>query len=361
MKSISFLIKPASSLCDMRCRYCFYDDVASHREIQSHGIMNEEIVEALINKTFIIEDLKEVHFVFQGGEPTVAGITFFRNFIEKVNMKKTNQIVHYSIQTNGLSLNEEWADFYAEHKFLVGVSLDGYGQLHNYLRKDSKKEDTHARIIKAIQLLNNKKVEFNILSVLTAQMAKKPQKLYNFYKSQNIQYLQLIPCLPGLEEEKNDFSLSPKAFANFYKRFFDLWLKDYRMGNYMSVTLFDNMIPMLVGIPPQQCGMLGFCSPQLVLESNGDVYPCDFYVLDQYKCGNIAKDTIRDILGHGAMKKFIEEPRRECKECANCSFEKMCHRNCKRLNIAYYDEEYCGYKEFFEYAKEDMLALARKI
>lgn len=361
MKSINFLIKPASSLCDMRCRYCFYDDVANHREIQSHGIMKDEVVDALIDKTFSIEGLEEVHFAFQGGEPTVAGITFFEKFIEKVNIKKTNQKVQYSLQTNGLSLNIEWANFYAKHHFLIGVSIDGYGQLHDYLRKDIKKEGTHARILKGIQLLKDRDVEFNILSVLTAQMAKKPQKLYNFYKSQNIKYLQLIPCLPGLEEKENEFSLSPKAFAMFYKRFFDLWLKDYKTGNYMSVTLFDNIIPMLVGIPPQQCGMLGFCLPQLVLESNGDIYPCDFYVLDQYKCGNIVQDTIATISKHQIMKNFIEEPRRECKECKTCSFEKICHKNCKRLNIAYYNEEYCGYKEFLEYAKDEMFAIARRI
>lgn len=358
MKAISFLIKPASSLCDMKCKYCFYDDVSSSRDVKSYGVMKYEIMQQLIKRAFLVKDVEHIHFAFQGGEPIVAGIDFFRTFIDEVEKTRKNQKVEYSIQTNGFSMNEEWACFFKEHDFLVGISLDGYGEMHNSFRRTSSKGYTHTKIMKSIDMLKKNKVDFNILSVLTAQMARQPKKLYSFYKKEKFKYIQLIPCLPELGESKSEYSLTPKMFAQFYKSFFDLWLKDYKKGNYMSITLFDNLIPMFAGYPPQQCGMLGQCMPQFVVESNGDIYPCDFYVLDQYRCGNVLRDSIEDIISSKAMKEFLLEPRRQCLECDTCQFINICHRNCKRLNVAYYTHQYCGYKDFLEYAAQEMYKIA---
>ena len=174
-------------------------------------------------------------------------------------------------------------------------------------------------------------------------------------------YVQLIPCLPGLDESENKNSLHPKEFASFYKAFFRLWLAEYKKGNYISITLFDNIIPMFKGIRPQQCGMLGYCTPQFVIESNGDVYPCDFYVLDAYRCGNIKEDSLIKLVKTDAMQKFLKEERRECTECRNCPFVNICHKNCKRLNITYYTKDYCGYKDFLMYAKDEMMMISNSL
>lgn len=361
MKYISFLIKPASSSCNMRCRYCFYADVAEHRAVRSHGVMGTDVMEALIDRALGLDDCARIAFAFQGGEPTLAGLDFFRAFVARVEAGRTHQQVSYAIQTNGYLIDEEWAVFFHEHRFLVGISLDGYRELHDWLRPDAEGTGTFARVMRAIDVLRDAHVEFNVLTVLTAQLAKHPQRLYRFYRDHGLDYVQLIPCLPGLDDDADEFSLSPEAFASFYKVFFRLWLNEYRQGRYRSVTLFDNVIPLFAGVAPQQCGMLGRCAPQFVVESSGDVYPCDFYVLDRYRCGNIVDNTLEELATCDAVRAFLAEPRRACSRCADCPFERICHRNCKRLNIAYYREDYCGYRDFLEEAAPQMAAIARTI
>ena len=362
MKHISFLIKPASSLCNMRCRYCFYADVSAHREVKSHGVMQPQTMRALIDRALGLGEDAEITFAFQGGEPTVAGLEFFRSFTQYVADHRDKQTVHYALQTNGYLVDEKWARFFHEHGFLVGVSLDGYRDLHNWLRPDATGTGTYERVMSAIDALRAAEVDFNVLTVLTAQLAKHPQKIYKFYRQHNLDYVQLIPCLPGFDDEEGDeFSLTPEAFASFYKAFFRLWTEDFRRGHYMSVTLFDNVIPLFRGYPPQQCGMLGRCAPQFVVESNGDVYPCDFYVLDKYRCGNVETDSLEDMATCDAVKTFLAEPRRDCSQCGTCPFERICHKNCKRLNIAYYRSDYCGYRDFLEYAAPAMQQIARSL
>lgn len=361
MKQIGFLIKPASSSCNMRCRYCFYADVAEHRTVRSYGIMREEVMEALIERALGLGDDARITFAFQGGEPTLAGLDFFTAFMDAVERRRTHQTVNYALQTNGYLIDDTWATFLAEHRVLVGVSLDGYRDMHDWLRPDAAGQGTYHRVMGAIAALKRAGAEYNILTVLTAQLAKHPQKLYRFLRSNNFRYVQLIPCLPGLEGADDEFALTPELFASFYKVFFRLWLADYRAGRAPSITLFDNLIPLFAGIPPQQCGMLGACAPQFVVESSGDVYPCDFYVLDRYRCGNVLTDSLEAMATCDALRTFLAEPRRRCSQCADCPFERICHRNCKRLNIAYYREDYCGYRDFLEEAAPQMAAIARTL
>lgn len=361
MKRISFLIKPASALCNMRCRYCFYADVSEHREVKTHGIMDGDTMRALVDRALGLGDDAEITFAFQGGEPTCAGLDFFRSFTAYVAKRRTRQTVHYALQTNGYAVDGDWASFFRENGFLVGISLDGYRDVHDWLRPDARGEGTYRRVMGAIAALREHGVDFNVLTVLTAQLARHPQKLYRFYQRENLDFVQLIPCLPGLDDEVDEFSLTPEAFATFYKTFFRLWEEELRRGHYRSVTLFDNVIPLFAGVRPQQCGMLGTCAPQFVVESSGDVYPCDFYVLDRYLMGNVRRDTLEDMASSEQLRAFLAEPRRACSSCADCPFEGICHRNCKRLNIAYYREDYCGYRDFLEDAAPTMRQIARSL
>lgn len=361
MRHINFLIKPASSTCNMRCRYCFYADVAQHRAVENNGIMKPAVMDALIERALAVGDDAEITFAFQGGEPTCAGLDFFRAFTEAVAARRGNQTIHYALQTNGYLIDDAWCDLFREHGFLVGVSLDGYRELHDWLRPDARGAGTFDRVMGAIKRLRAAGVDVNVLTVLTAQLARHPQQLYRFYQKQNIDFIQLIPCLPGLEDAEDEFSLTPELFASFYRVFFRLWVEEFQRGTYRSVTLFDNLIPLFVGQPPQQCGMLGSCAPQFVVESTGDVYPCDFYVLDRYRCGNVLTDTVDDMAAAPALEAFLSEPRRPCAVCADCPFERICHKNCKRLNIAYYREDYCGYRAFLEEAAPTMRAIARAL
>lgn len=351
MASLSMLIKPASSLCNYRCEYCFYADVSNHREVKSTGIMTLETTENLIKKATENPRVEEITFAFQGGEPTLAGIDYFKTFVQLVDrIKHRSQKIHYALQTNGSGLDESWAQFLFQHQFLVGISLDGYQTNHDFLRKNTHLLGTYNDVMKAIEVLKAHKVDFNILTVLTSILAKHPKELYAFYKKQKFKYVQLIPCLPDLDHKDDKYALTPELFASFYKTFFDLWYSDYIKGDYLSVTLFDNVIPMFVGEYPQQCGMLGFCTPQFVIEADGSVYPCDFYVLDHYKIGNINTDTIADLRHQEVSQIFISEPKRMSPFCAACQFKSMCNGNCKRLNVTYFDDQICGYKEFLTYA-----------
>lgn len=362
MPNYSYLIKPASSACNLKCTYCFYHDVASHREIKSYGNMADSTQLSLIEKTLDVEDDAFISYAFQGGEPTLAGLPFFISFIDNVNrIKKNHQNIQYSIQTNGIVLNDDWVKFFKQNNFLVGISLDGYKENHDYFRITNQNNSSFSNVYKSLELLRKYQIEFNVLTVLTNQLAKHPVKLYNFYKENNLSHIQLIPCLPEINSISNGYTLKPISFAAFYKTFFDLWLNDLKKGDYMSVGLFDNIIPMYRGIPPQQCGMVGNCAFQFVIESDGSVYPCDFYVLDEYKCGNINTDSIRQIAKNMIVQSFIQEPKRLCNECQSCPFINMCQGNCKRLNVAYFDEDYCGYKEFLLYTQSSMKEIASRI
>lgn len=347
----------------MKCSYCFYADVADHRDIKNHGIMSLDTMHILIHKT--LDHFKEevtITYAFQGGEPTLAGISYFQEFIEEVNRyKKEYHHIQYVLQTNAVLLDDTWIEFFAKHHFLVGVSLDGYIKNHDSVRKCKDNSGTYERVMMNIRKLQDAGVEFNILTVLTFSLAKHPRELYEFYRKNNLKYVQLIPCLPSLTNKKDPFALSPKDFYKFYDSFFALWYQDLRKGNYMSVTLFDNIIPMFVGIPPQQCGYLGFCSNQFVIESDGSVYPCDFYVLDQYCIGNIREYTMQELNTSSVVHNFLHEKRDLCKLCNECRYVKMCHGQCKRLSICYYDEEYCGLREFLVKYERELVQIAMNI
>lgn len=331
--------------------------------MKSYGIMSEETMEALILKALDVSSSSTITFAFQGGEPTVAGLDYFQRFVQRVNdNRKEGQRILYAIQTNGYTLDMEWASFFKEHKFLVGISVDGYQENHDFFRINSKNQATFDKVYQSYQLLKTNEVDVNILTVLSKQLAKKPKELYEFYRSIDAKYIQLIPCLPPLGVVEDEFSLTPELFASFYKDFYVLWEHDYRNGQYMSVTLFDNIIPMFQGIAPSQCGMLGFCSPQYVVESDGSVYPCDFYVLDEYKCGNIVTDTLDEIRKNSVMSQFLQESKRMSPLCSTCKFKSICHGNCKRMNIVYFNNDtYCGYQDFLEFAHESMMDIANKV
>lgn len=360
MKSLSLLIKPASSLCNMRCRYCFYADVASHREVACQGVMAPDTMRAVIDRAFEVGTDTDVTFAFQGGEPTLAGLDYFEAFVAAVQEKRAGQSVHYALQTNGLLLDEQWVSFLKKHHFLVGLSLDGPQTLHDYVRPDAKGAGTYHKVVQAANLLRAGGVPFNILSVLTSQAAKHPQNLYRFFSRLGCEHVQLIPCLPGLDGQRTAYALAPREFASFYKVFYRLWMNDVARGRAVfHVTLFDNLAMMFAGYAPQQCGMMGVCFPQYVVEGTGDVYPCDFYVLDEYRCGNVKSDSLKEIFESAPMQGFFKEPRRHCSSCEDCPFVPVCRRNCKRLNVAYYTDTYCGYRDFLEFAAPSLGRLSR--
>lgn len=357
MRSISLLIKPASSLCNLNCKYCFYNDVSNLREIFSYGVMKQETMEALIQKSLdYADDDGVITYAFQGGEPTLAGLSYFQNFIEYVNRNKKQQTIHYAIQTNGTTLNEEWITFFAQHDILLGISLDAYEKNTNQFRYDKEGKPVFFQIMNNIRLLKKANIKFNILCVLTNTLSKHAKAAYSFFKSNRLSYIQFISCLDSLGEHEEE-ALTPENYYQFYKEYYDLWLKDAKKGKMQNINLFENIMLMTQDQLPYQCGMLGFCSPQFVVEANGDIFPCDFYVMDNYKSGNIMDDSLETIMKNKVMLNFLNEAKKTYKVCENCRYQNICHGGCKRMNSAFVSDEYCGHQQLLEYMLPSLLNL----
>lgn len=334
MKYLNFLIKPASSLCNLRCRYCFYADISRHRTEKSMGIMQPETVRLFLQQVFSqIEPGGNIHFAFQGGEPAVAGLSFFQDFTDQVaSFHRKDVAVSYSIQTNGTLLDARWADFLKQHDFLVGISMDGYKDLHNHYRVDSEGNGTWNTVFRTFQMLKEAGVRTNVLCVVTGQCAKHPEKVYRELKKIGAEYMQFIPCLDPLDVSRGSmpYSLSPKAYGRFLCRLFDLWYEDWAQKNYHSIRLFDDYINiMLDGPSGTTCSTCGQCGNYFVVEGDGSVYPCDFFVLDQWKMGNIKEDDLAALAAGKQAAAFLQWGREKPAECAACRWRSLCNGGCK--------------------------------
>lgn len=370
----SILMKPASGNCNMKCQYCFYHDVAENRKVSNYGLMSTDTLEQIVKKAFANTE-KQVTFAFQGGEPTLIGLPFYETFIEYVNKYNTNHIsTSFALQTNGISIDETWAKFLKANNFLVGISMDGPKEIHNVNRIDGAKRDTFNRVVKATRILDKYEVDYNILCVVTKYIARRPAKVYEFYRDNNYKFLQFIPCLDKFDEiGKAKYSLLPEDYGNFLCELFDLWFRDLVKGEYVSIRMFDNIVHMLKGKPPESCDMNGICSVNSVIEADGSVYPCDFYVLDEWRLGNINEKSFEELLSHELGKRFVTESVDKPKECLNCEFVNLCRTGCRRHNINSTVENnkgklddsknyFCSsYKKFYAYTIDRFVQVAKTI
>ncbi len=366
MRNLNILIKPASSLCNMRCKYCFYADVSDNRKIKSCGIMSYETADMILNR--IETDLDSgdrIQFIFQGGEPTLAGLPFFKEFISKAKKWKKGIKVSYALQTNGLFIDKEWCVFLKENEFLVGVSLDILPDCHDMVRIDAEGKGTYKRIMKTISLFDKYGVEYNVLCTLTNSIARYPQKVWNRIVQLGIKYVQFTPCLGELNLESTSvYALTPKRFASFYTSIFNLWYDSYRNGRIISIKLFDDILNLMVLGKPTLCGMNGVCQPQLVVESDGSVYPCDFYCLDEYKLGNLKKDSIDELLKSEHIRRFVNRPHKRPELCSRCQYLTFCGGNCKRMQkeVCCTDaDNNCGYRDFLNNCGAELNKIANEI
>lgn len=349
MPPLSIMIKPASSLCNLRCRYCFYHNVSEIREVSSFGIMSEKTADNLIKKAVDFAGGESITFAFQGGEPLLAGLPFFEHFVEKVRQENKNKsTIYYSIQTNGTLINEDWAKFFNKNNVLVGLSLDGDFE-NNRFRVDEKRNNVFYKVMNAAKTLERFKVEFNILTVLTGRCADNIDKIYSFFKSKGFRYLQFIPCLrPFGDKSESELYMTNGQYADFLIKCFNYYVKDYVRDQYTSVRYFDNIVHLFLGNPTEQCGICGHCMHQFVAEGNGNIYPCDFYCTDEWFLGNIDSENENfDTLAHSERAiEFLKESLAVDEKCKKCRFYPICRAGgCKRTRE---DRDYCeAYKRFF--------------
>lgn len=365
MPAISVMIKPASGLCNFRCKYCFYADEMANRTHQSYGIMSESTLEHVIIKILEFAEV-ECTIAFQGGEPTLAGLAFFRKCISLVNKYNTKKIkVKYALQTNAYLIDKEWCEFFAQHHFLIGVSVDGIKYTHDTYRKDADGNDTYLHTLHAIELLKDAKIDFNILTVVNGITAAKVNRIYENYRKQGFDWQQYIACLDPIWKKQGqmDYSLTPEVYGKFLISLFHLWEIDFWKNEAPTIRQFENYIGIIMGYPPESCEHRGNCSFQTVIEADGSVYPCDFYVLDDYRIGNLNTETMEEIQKRRLEIQFVETSFNHTAECKNCKWFKLCRGGCRRHReqpgTQKGENYFCkSYQMFFEECISDMEKIA---
>lgn len=365
MPPLNLLIKPASSLCNMRCRYCFYADEVKNRTCSPASVMTAETLEILVKRAFEYAE-GTLTLAFQGGEPTLAGLDFYRSLHDLEAKYNTRGIkVFHAIQTNGLALDDDWADFLSSDGWLVGLSLDGCREVHDAHRLDADGKATYDRVMKAARLLRRHRVDFNVLCVVTEQAARHPIRVYEALKP--FGYVQFIPCLDPLDGYEQPYSLTNERYGAFLCRTFDLYCRDFHEGHYVSVRNFDNYVRLLAGYPPEECAMVGHCTCMGVVESDGSVYPCDFYALDEWRLGDIRSSSFADLLTSEKAREFVRASMKVPVECRVCPYYRLCRGGCRRERIPAPDDQpgvnrHCAaLRAFFDHSIRSMSEMAMRV
>lgn len=369
MPHVNLLVKPASSLCNMRCRYCFYEDEASKRTQANMGMMQPETVELLVYQVLQAAGPQgSVSIAFQGGEPTLAGLAFFEAFVKTVKKQNSKNLpISYAIQTNGLCMDENWAYFLAKNHFLVGISLDGDKALHDEFRVDVAGKGTWQRVQKNIQLLRRSGVECNLLCVVTKRCAKSAVRIYHALQKTGITYFQFIPCLDPIDEPRGQqpWSLTPQDYGTFLCALFDEWYRDWQNGEYKGIRLFEDYVHLAMGLPSSTCATNGRCGAYFVVEADGSVYPCDFYGLDQWKLGNIHQTSLLELSQSTLAAQFLQQGLNRPVMCKTCKWARLCRGGCKRDWYTCGKNEiknyYCAsFKRFFDHCEHRLNIISQQ-
>ncbi|MBN1574077.1 MAG: anaerobic sulfatase maturase [Deltaproteobacteria bacterium] len=328
MPSLYLLLKPSSHLCNLSCDYCFYKRVADVYPVGK--MMTVETAEAIIRKTLEM-GARHNSFTWQGGEPTLMGLDFYREVCRlQDKYRSPGQVVENSLQTNGVVIDDSWADFLKQRNFLVGLSLDGPRDIHDRYRKDNAGKGTYGRVMKAANLLRERGVPFNILVLLTDINAGKPEEIYRFLLDNDFTHLQFIPCLEYDEGGRPlPYSITGEQLGEFHTRLFDLWMEEGFFK--VSIRIFEDIFIYLLDGRKTSCGWLERCGSYFLVEHNGDTYPCDFFVYPEWRLGNIVEDRVEELLASPLRFRFGEmkaELNVKCKTCPHLAF---CRGDCTKF------------------------------
>jgi len=349
----SLLIKPASALCNLDCSYCFYLDRDSDPyRTQPQRRMSQETLEKLV-ESWLAYSYPQSTFAFQGGEPTLCGPEFFARLCElQKQYGRNGQSVSNSLQTNGVLLNERWCEIFRQYNFLLGISLDGPEPVHDLHRVNKEGRGSWRHVIRAVELLQKRRVEFNALCVVSTANVERPRELYKFYKSLGIHHIQFIP-LAEFDQDGNPlpFTPTPEQYGRFLCEMFGIWWPDIKR---VRIRFFDNLAESIAGVKPGACNLHESCDSYVVVEYNGDVYPCDFFVESDWKLGNIHADSWIDMARRQTRYQFAAMKGIHHAACDACEYQPICQGGCPHLRRARYGnvedlDYYCqSYKMLFE-------------
>jgi uncharacterized protein len=371
-QAFHIMAKPTGSACNLHCDYCFFLKKEKLYPGSSFR-MSEEVHEAYIRQLLQAHQVPQVTVAWQGGEPTLMGLHFFRLSVElQKKYAKPGTRIENTFQTNGILLNEAWCQFFHENNFLIGLSLDGPQKLHDFYRKDRGGQGTFERVVTAARLLQTHKVEFNILCTLNSKNADHPLEVYRFFRDElGAHYIQFIPIVErdnetGYQEgsEVTERSVRPEQFGRFLIGIFDEWVKK-DVGN-TFVLNFDGALAGWLGMAGTVCIFGPTCGLGMALEHNGDLYSCDHFVEPNYYLGNILKTPLVDLVASEKQRKFGQNKKDSLpRYCRECEVLHICNGECpKNRFLETPDGEpglnylCAGYKAFFKHADQPMRIMA---
>jgi uncharacterized protein len=326
----SLLIKPVSAICNLDCAYCFYLDRTAdpYKELPARR-MTLDTLERLVD-SYLFYSYPRSSFIFQGGEPTLAGLPFFESLIEfQKRHGRSGQQVSNALQTNGVLLDERWCPLFKEYDWFLGLSLDGPEAMHDLYRYNKEGHGTWKRVMESVALLQKNAVPFNILCVVSQANAGNARELYRFFKGLGIDNLQFIPLAEFDSSGRPlEFSLTAEQYGRFLVDLFDAWWPDRHR---MHIRFFDNIAESLNGHKPSTCTMHETCDSYVVVEYNGDVFPCDFFVEKPWKLANIHEESWAEIARRPRRFQFAAKKTLDHPECRVCEYQSICHGGCPKF------------------------------
>jgi len=363
----NIITKPIGAICNLDCEYCFY--LKKQRLYpESHNFkMTDEVLENYIQQ-YLDQPSNQITFTWQGGEPTLMGLDFYEKVIriqEKFNIG--NKKIYNTLQTNGVRLDDDWALFFKEHNFLVGVSIDGPEQYHNKLRFFKSGKDSFDSVMRGINYLKKYEVDYNIICCLNRFNADYPFELYDFFMEESgTNYWQFIPIVERKlgTNDMTDYSVQPGQFGRFLVNIFNRWIRN-DVGQ-ISIQIFDVAFRVFMGLNPGLCIFEETCGNNLAIEHNGDLFSCDHYVETDYLLGNIKRDDMMDMVCSDKQMIFGENKKASLPEyCRKCDVRQLCNGGCPKNRFVQTPEgetglNYlcAGYKKLFSYIKPYMKFLS---
>lgn len=381
------MTKPIGPICNLDCKYCFYLEKEVLYPGKSNWRMPDDVLERYIQQYIESQDVPEISFAWQGGEPTLMGLEFFQRVIELQKKYANGKRITNAMQTNGTLLDEAWCDFFRENQFLIGLSIDGPRHLHDRYRLDKKGRPTFDQVVRGMELMKKLKVDFNTLCVVNRINSKHPLEVYNFLKTEGSGFIQFIPLVertggdpsglvlaePPHREDGTatrpapvtGWSVEPLAFGQFLCEIFDYWVR-HDVGQ-TFVQIFDVQLGVWMGMPASLCVFGETCGNAMALEHNGDLYACDHYVYPRYKLGNVMDAPMRDLALSEPQRKFGTDKRDSLpKYCLNCDVRFACYGECPKHRFmrapdgeAGLNYLCAGYKKFFHHIDQHMTTMAK--
>ncbi len=379
------LANPVGALCNLDCTYCYYLEKEHLYPNEKARVMADETLEKFIQQYIVAQVGPTVQFLWQGGEPTLAGLEFFQKAIVLQQRFANGKKIENALQTNGTLLTDAFCEFLKQHDFLVGLSIDGPGDLHDGYRRFKGNTSSLAATLRGLELLKKHQVPFNILTVVHRENAKQPLAVYSYLKELGAEFIQFIPLVErvfdspvaGLfqlmlpNDHRNgkvaDWSVVPADYGNFLSTIFDYWVQHDVAKIY--VQMFDIALEHWLGMEPALCIFRTTCGSAVAIEKNGDVYSCDHYVFPEYKLGNISQTTLVDLVESDAQRDFGNAKRDTLpKQCRECDVYFACKGECpKNRFLTTADGQpglnylCAGYMHFFRHIRPYMDFMANEV